>query len=120
MWSMFFADGGWGMYPTSIFGVLLVASAFLFLFRPERRFARIVFCGGIATFGSGLLGTSVGFVTTFRYLRKVPPSDQLITAALGCAESLNNLVLALILTVIAALVSWAGLVRAARRPEEPV
>ena len=40
----------------------------------------------------------------------------MMLAALGCAESLNNLVLALILTVATTLLALAGVVRAVRMP----
>lgn len=112
MWSNFFRDGGWGMYPTIIFGLILVACGFLFLFRPERRFVPVVVSAGVLTLAAGLLGTSVGIITTFRYLAQVAPGEQIQIAALGCAESLNNLVLALILTVLSALLTWIGTVRA--------
>jgi hypothetical protein len=105
------------MYPTTLFGFLLVASAFLYLFRPETRYAPIVFCAGFLTLGSGILGTVTGLVATCRYLDKVPPVDQFKIAALGCAESLNNMSLALIITLVAALPTLAGLVRAVRRPQ---
>ena len=117
MFSDFFRDGGWGMYPTSLFGFMLVAAGFLYLFRPESRYAPIVFCTGFLTIGAGILGTATGLITTCRYLAHVQPIDQLQIAAQGCAESLNNLVLAFILAIIAALPTLGGLVRAVRRPQ---
>jgi hypothetical protein len=99
-----------------VFGFLLVASGFLYLLRPESRYAPIVFCAGFLTLGSGVLGTVTGLVATCRYLDHVPPVDQFKIAALGCAESLNNIVLALILAMVAALPTLAGLVRSVRRP----
>jgi hypothetical protein len=104
------------MYPTALFGFVLVASGFLYLFRPESRFAPIVLCSGILTLGAGLLGTSVGIVKTFHYLPEVAAGEQLSIAALGCAESLNNLVLALILVVLSTLLVGLGVVRAVRSP----
>jgi hypothetical protein len=118
MWATFFRDGGWGMYPTALFGFLLVASGFLYLLRPESRFAPIVVCAGVLTLGAGLLGTSVGVVKTFHYLPEVAASEQLPIAALGCAESLNNLVLALILVVASTLLVGLGVVRSVRVPAE--
>ena len=117
MWSDFFEAGGWGMYPTALFGFLFVASGGLYLFRPQSRFAPIVLCCGIAALGAGLLGSSVGIVNTLRYARTIAPEEQLKTAFLGCAESLNNLVLALMVTMVAALLTLGGVVRAARNPE---
>lgn len=120
MWASFFRDGGWGMYPTSLFGFLLVASGILLVLRPERRFVSLVFALGFVTLGSGVLSSTVGIVNTFRYLTKVPAVDQFKIAALGCAESLNNLVLALMLGVLTALLASIAALRASRsRPTAP-
>lgn len=117
MWTTFFRDGGWGMYPTATFGFLLVASGVLCLLRPERRFVAVVLSLGAATLGSGLLGFTVGVVNSFRYLPRVADVDQRFTiAALGCAESLHNVVLALILIVVTALITVLAAVRAALAP----
>ena len=112
----FFRDGGWGMYPTTIFGFLLLAAGFLYLVRPESRYVPVVVTTGFMTIGAGLLGTVTGFIATCRYLGHVPQADQLKIAALGCAESLNNISLALILAIIAALPTLGGVVRSVRRP----
>ncbi len=114
MWATFFRDGGWGMYPTTVFGFLLVAAGVLCLLRPERRFVPLVLCLGALTLSAGMLGTSVGVVTTFHYLPRVAEVDQRFTiAALGCAESLNNLVLALILVTLTGLLGALAALRAA-------
>jgi hypothetical protein len=102
------------MYPTALFGFVFVASGFLYLFRPEGRFAPIVLGAGVLTMGAGLLGTSVGIVKSFRYVPEVPQDQQVQLAALGCAESLNNLILALILTVLTTLLALVGVVRGMR------
>lgn len=112
MWSTFFHDGGWGMYPTSVFGFLLMGAVGLSLLRPERRWIPLVASLAVATFGAGLLGTSVGIVKSFHYLPEVPKADQLTIATLGCAESLNNLVLALIIVVLASLLASLAALRA--------
>jgi hypothetical protein len=113
MWNDFFRDGGWGMYPTTLFGFFLVASAVLLLLRPERRWVPLVVSLGVMTFGAGLLGTATGLITTFRYLQKVPLPDQVQIAALGCAESLNNVVLALVIVVFSTLLASVAALRAA-------
>lgn len=114
MWASFFRDGGWGMYPTSICGFLLVASGVLLLLRPERRFLPPVIALGVVTLGSGVLSSTVGIVNTLRYITKVPAGEQLKLAALGCAESLNNVVLAMILGVLTALLAAVAAFRASR------
>ncbi|MBW2457878.1 MAG: hypothetical protein JRI68_25455 [Deltaproteobacteria bacterium] len=113
MWSTFYESGGWGMYPTSILGFALVAAGILLVLRPERRFVNLVVSLGAATLGSGVLSTSVGIVNTLHYLHKVPPGDQLKIAAAGCAESFHNVVLALILVVLTALLASIAAARAA-------
>lgn len=113
MWQTFFRDGGWGMYPTSLFGFLLVLCAVLCAIRPERRFVPLLLCLGAMTFGSGLLGFCVGLVTTFHFLPRVALDQRLTIAALGCAESLHNVVLALILLVLSSLIASLGAARAA-------
>ena len=114
MWTTFFRDGGWGMYPTSIFGFFLVIAGVLCLLRPERRFVAPTLCLAALTLSSGALGTTIGFVTSFHYLPQVRDVSQRFTiAALGCAESLNNLVLALILVTLTALLGSLAAVRAA-------
>ena len=115
MWHDFFEAGGWGMYPTAFFGFVFVASGILFSFRPEGRFVPVVFCAGVAALGAGILGAAVGVVTTFRYVQTVAPAEQIKIAMLGCAESLNNLVLALMLAIPTALLALVGAARAAMR-----
>jgi hypothetical protein len=111
MWDNFFEAGGWGMYPTAIFGFLLVATGVLLVIRPERRFARLVISLGVATAGSGVLSTAVGVVKSFYYLEQAPEARRLLLGALGCAESLHNLVLAMMLVVITALLAGIAALR---------
>ena len=115
MWSTFFREGGFFMYPIAAFGLILVACAFLFVFRPGWRLLSMVASAWLLTETAGLLGTSLGLINTFRYLGRVAAEDQLRIAALGCAESLNNVVLALILGTLAALLAWVGTVRMSLR-----
>jgi hypothetical protein len=116
MWSNFFAAGGWGMYPTMLFGFLLLATTVLHALRPEPRFQRLTGVLGIITFASGLLGTTVGICNTAHYLGQVPPQDQLKILAMGCEESLHNLVLALIIVVLAGLITAGSAVRRGGSP----
>ncbi|MSP26487.1 MAG: hypothetical protein EXR75_15330 [Myxococcales bacterium] len=111
MWSNFYADGGFGMYPTSLFGFALIAVSVLHARRPGRKTEQLVRWLAILTLASGLLGTSTGLVNSFRYIQEVQAPKQLETLALGCAESLHNLVLALILGIVSGLVSLVGALR---------
>jgi heme exporter protein D len=112
MWKDFFAAGGWGMYPTTVFGFLLIAAAALHAFRPAERTLRLSAVLGAVTLAAGWLGAAVGVCVSARYLEKVPKPDQLGIFALGIEESLHNVVLALILFVVAGLLVALGVLRA--------
>jgi hypothetical protein len=114
MWKAFFEAGGWGMYPTATFGFVLVAAGVLFVLRPERRFVPLVLSLALMTLGSGVLSGTVGIVNTLHYVARVPAGERFAVVVLGCAESLHNVVLALIVTVLTGLLSSLAALRAAR------
>lgn len=117
MWDHFFRDGGWGMYPTTVFGFLLVLAGVLCVLRPERRFAHLGLTLAGLTLCSGALGTVTGFVTTFRFLHQVPDLDRRFTiAAFGVAESLNNMILALLLVTFTGVLGALAALRVALAP----
>ena len=105
MWSNFFGAGGWGMYPTTVFGFLLLAALGLHALRPEPRYERVISSLQVMVFASGLLGTSVGICKSALDLDQVPFDKQLQTFAMGCQESLHNLILGLIIIVIANVIT---------------
>lgn len=111
MWSNFYAAGGWGMYPTSVLGFFLLAASVLYVIRPQPRTARLALTLGIVTFAAGLLGAFVGICNSAHYLPQVDHANQLEILALGCEESLHDVVLALILVVLAGLIGGAGALR---------
>lgn len=111
MWDNFFEAGGFGMYPTMLFGFLFIAAAAFHALRRDARHLRVAFALGVATFASALLGTSVGICTSVHYVKKVPPPEQFMTMWQGIEESLHNAVLGLIIIVIGALISAAGVMR---------
>jgi hypothetical protein len=112
----FFIEGGFGMFPVLLFGCLFVASAVLQALRPDRRLWQLVGWLGAMTAGGGVLGFSMGVINTSRYLEKVPAADQLQISMIGVAESLHNVVLAMVLLVIGAIAASVGGFRVSRRP----
>src|SRR5262249_10361892 len=111
MWKNFYAAGGWGMYPTSLFGFLLIGACALYALRLERRFARLAAALAGLTLAPGLLGATVGICNSAHYITLVPKTEQLQILALGFEESLHDLVLALMLAIVGGLVAVLGIVR---------
>jgi hypothetical protein len=110
--SEFFTAGGFGMYPTLLFGFLLVACSILFMLRPEPRYLAPLVGLGASTSAAGLLGFCTGVMNTLRYLKEVPAEERFLVVAFGCEESLHCVVLGLILLVIAGIFVSIGSVRA--------
>jgi hypothetical protein len=117
MWSNFMEAGGWGMFPTLLFGFALVVSGGLYLLRPEARWLRVTVSLSFVVLGSGVLGFLTGCVNTLHYVvregAKLEGSALLVVGA-GFAESAHNLVLAFIFLVLTGLLATVGLVRAGR------
>ena len=65
------------------------------------------------TLTSGMLGTCMGVINTFHYVQRLKV-DHVKIGMLGCAESLNNLVLALLLLGLTMLLTSIGALRALR------
>jgi hypothetical protein len=111
---LFFQEGGVVMFPTAVFGALLVAASVLALRGGGRAELRVVL--GALTLASGALGTVMGLINTMRWVTKASVTDQLVGGATGIAESLNNLVLAFLLIVMALLVSAVSALRSSAPP----
>jgi hypothetical protein len=114
-----FHMGGWGMYPTLVFGLLMLAACVRYAISPELRFVPLQVCLGILTLMGGALGFVTGMIKTFISMSEVKPDDRWFWM-LGVGESLNCLGLALTLMVLAALASSVGALRIARmKPANP-
>ena len=101
-----FHDGGWGMYPTTIFGFVLVACAVQFLRDPKRRRLLLLRQLNILVALSGTLGFVTGVIKTFTNM----PSDQLYIAFIGG--------LALCMMVLARIIIAFGAARDTGSPSE--
>ncbi|MEP6653679.1 MAG: hypothetical protein ABJA82_09990 [Myxococcales bacterium] len=107
-----FHSGGWGMYPTLVFGVLMIGASVAYALRPERRFIPVQISLGIMTLVAGSLGFVTGLIKSLGAIHQVP-EDQRFIWLIGLGESLNNVALALTLVVFAALAISVGAVRVA-------
>jgi hypothetical protein len=111
----FYNEGGWGMWPTTLFGFILIAWAVLFASRSaEPKMRSVLTTLNLLVLGAGSLGTTVGIITTLHYVREVEAGDRFLLVCAGTAESLNNLVLAFIFVMFALCITAVGQWRASR------
>ncbi len=111
----FFLEGGFGMFPVLLFGCLFVAAAVLQALRPDRKLWQLLEGLGAMTVGAGVLGCSMGIISTGSYISRVAPGEQLQIALAGVAESTHNIVLAMVLLIIGAIAASVGGFRISRR-----
>lgn len=109
-----FRTGGWGMYPTTIIGVVLVATALRQAMRPEARRLAVVRGLSLLALLSGCLGFITGVIKTFTSLSSLEPHDAPVVALIGVGESLANIGLALVILIVAWIATTIGAARAAR------
>jgi hypothetical protein len=109
-----FHDGGWGMYPTTIFGLVLLVCAVNYARDPKRRRLFLLRHLNVLVALSGTLGFVTGVIRTFTNM----PSDQLQIAFIGVGESLNNVALALGLMILARIITAFGAAQASESPSE--
>ncbi len=105
--------GGWGMYPTTVFGILWIGAALRYAVGPEKRFVPLQISLGIMTLLAGTLGFVTGLITSLVHLGEVGPDEKWISL-IGLGESLVNIAHALALGVVATLAASVGALRLAR------
>lgn len=107
-----FHVGGFGMYPTALFGLLLIGASIRYAVKPESRFIPLQITLGLLTLLSGMLGFVTGIIASFSAMSGVPTGGSSAWIPLiGAAESLHNVALALALVIFAVLAASVGAVR---------
>jgi hypothetical protein len=109
-----FRLGGFGMFPTLLFGLLLLGAAVRYAVKPESRWVPLQISLGILTLTSGLAGFVSGVIVTTQHLGELPAERVGLIGAVGVGEALSNVALALVLMMFAALVTSIGAVRLTR------
>ncbi len=100
-----FHEGGWGMFPTLVFGLLLLGVGVRYAVTPEKRFVPLLAGLGVLTLSSGALGFVTGLIATCCAIeteRLGAGQDARITIV-GFGESLNNVAFALVFVALAAV-----------------
>ncbi len=114
-----FRDGGFGMWPTLFFGLMLLLASVQYARTPEKRFVPLMTGLGILTLSSGGLGFVTGLMTTAKAVQTVPlpEGERALISFYGFGESLNNVAFALAFLVLASMAACVGAFRVASRVE---
>ncbi|UJR86464.1 hypothetical protein [Sandaracinus amylolyticus] len=103
-----FRLGGWGMFPTLVFGLLAIAASLRYAVRPDSRFVPLLVSSALLTLAAGSLGFVTGLIATSTYIADAPDHRVWL---IGLGESLHNLALALILVGSGLVATTVGALR---------
>ena len=100
-------EGGWPMFIVLAVGAASLSAAIRYSRDGRRDLLGVVIGLAAATLLAGLFGTGLGVMASVEHIREVPPDDRWIVL-IGLKESLNNLVLAGVVTFADALLLTRG------------
>lgn len=108
--------GGWGMYPTTVAGLALVAVAIRYALAPDARRRQFVRALATLTALTGALGFTAGCIKTFLTAGNLAPTEAVPTVFVGVGESAHDLGLMLCMLVLAAICVAIGAFRTNQQP----
>lgn len=115
MLSTFMEEGGFTMIPLLLAGAGLVALSVLFAARPSQQLKSTTFALALVVLLGGALGFVMGLRTTVRNTNQIDDlQDRARVLLVGSAESSNNVVLALLFVLVAAVAVTVGTFRERR------
>ncbi|MFP2931722.1 hypothetical protein ACLESO_42385 [Pyxidicoccus sp. 3LG] len=109
-----FIAGGWGMYPTLLAGLGLIAACLQYARRPEARYVPLMVSLGLFTLMAGMLGFATGVLSVLRFLSGADSAEGSSILVVGVYESLHNVALALLLSTLGVLLASVGAWRLSR------
>ena len=110
-----FIAGGWGMYPTLLAGLALLAACVRYARHPQARDVPLMLCLGLFTLLAGALGFLTGLMNLLRFAAGAQAPAGPTVLYLGVREALHNLALALLLTGVSVLAASVGAWRRSSR-----
>jgi hypothetical protein len=108
-----FRLGGWGMYPTTIVGLVVMFTALMYARDPDRRRYAVVKTLSILVLLTSVLGFIVGTMRSFLGTADVPSAEAPHYALVGVGESLHNVALGLCILVVTWIMVAVGAARTA-------
>lgn len=106
-----YSEGGWTMFPTTLFGVLAMGASAVIAFRPERRFIPLVISLSVMTLCTAMLGSVIGVLGVVKAAANAAPIDvsNIVTA---CAtQALGSLLVAFLCLKLASFGTATGAFR---------
>jgi hypothetical protein len=115
----FFRDGGWGMYPLALFGVVLLGASVRFAWTPERRRLGFIFGMWATTLVQILHATWTDFAAVAHALQSEEIPEPMVMRIFfeGFKESTRPGMFGGVFLILALLFVSIGLHRASARAE---
>jgi hypothetical protein len=105
-----FREGGWGMYPILIFGLIALGAALRFAIRADPKLRGFVETMGVAVAFFSLSGFLTGLIATGNYVEanKLTGGEAALTVLQGVKESTHNLAFGATLLGLVFMVTAVG------------
>ena len=110
----FMKEGGWGMWPVMLLGLVALASATRYAIRPERLCLRFVAVLWVTLLAAVVHSTVVDLAAVFRYFEdpvRAPDSQITRTLLIGLKESTRPAALGGIFLTLVPLLAAVGIYR---------